>query len=52
VNISAVHVRDIGIGLLAEVLAGASTLLAPQAPGLGITSDEDAIVARRAARRW
>jgi len=44
--------RDIGSGLRAELRDGVSTVLVPQAPGLGIALDEDAIAAQRAARRW
>jgi L-Ala-D/L-Glu epimerase len=46
------YARDIGSGLRAELRDGVSTVLVPQAPGLGITLDEDAIAAQRAARRW
>jgi len=44
--------RDIGSGLRAELRDGVSTVLVPQAPGLGIALDEDAIAAQRVARRW
>jgi len=44
--------RDIGHGLRAELRDGVSTVLVPQAPGLGIALDEDAIAAQRVARRW
>jgi len=44
--------RDIGTGLRAELRDGVSTVLVPQAPGLGITLDEDAVAAQRVARRW
>jgi len=44
--------RDIGQGLRAELRDGVSTVLVPQAPGLGIALDEDAIAAQRVARRW
>lgn len=44
--------RDIGSGLRAELRDGVSTVLVPQAPGLGIALDEDAIATQRAARRW
>ena len=44
--------RDIGSGLRAELRDGVATVLVPQAPGLGIALDEDAIAAQRVARRW
>jgi len=46
------YARDIGSGLRTELREGVSTVLVPQAPGLGITLDEDAIAAQRVARRW
>ena len=46
------YARDIGTGLRAELRDGVSTVLVPQAPGLGITLDEDAVAAQRVARRW
>jgi L-alanine-DL-glutamate epimerase-like enolase superfamily enzyme len=36
----------------AELRDGVSTVLVPQAPGLGIALDEDAVALQRAARRW
>jgi len=44
--------RDIGRGLRVELRDGVSTVLVPEAPGLGIALDEDAIAAQRVARRW
>jgi L-alanine-DL-glutamate epimerase-like enolase superfamily enzyme len=44
--------RDIGRGLRVELRDGVSTVLVPEAPGLGIALDEAAIAAQRAARRW
>ena len=44
--------RDIGRGLRAELRDGVSTVLVPEAPGLGIALDEAAIAAQRVARRW
>jgi L-alanine-DL-glutamate epimerase-like enolase superfamily enzyme len=44
--------RDIGSGLAVELREGVSTVLVPQAPGLGISLDEDAIAAQRVTRRW
>jgi len=46
------YARDIGSGLRAELREGVSTVIVPQAPGLGITLDEDAIALQRVARRW
>jgi len=46
------YARDIGSGLRTELRDGVSTVLVPQAPGLGITLDEDAIAAQRVVRRW
>jgi L-alanine-DL-glutamate epimerase-like enolase superfamily enzyme len=46
------YARDIGTGLRAELRDGVSTVLVPQAPGLGITLNEDAVAAQRVARRW
>jgi L-alanine-DL-glutamate epimerase-like enolase superfamily enzyme len=46
------YARDIGSGLRAELRDGVSTVLVPRAPGLGITLNEDSIVAQRVARRW
>ena len=44
--------RDIGRGLRVELRDGVSTVLVPEAPGLGIALDEAAIAAQRVARRW
>ena len=44
--------RDIGSGMRAELRDGVSTVLVPQAPGLGIAPDEDATAAQRVAGRW
>ncbi|HEY5387926.1 MAG TPA: dipeptide epimerase [Thermoleophilia bacterium] len=44
--------HDIGSGLKAELRDGVSTVLVPQAPGLGVTLDEGAVSVQRAARRW
>ena len=46
------YARDIGSGLRTELRDGVSTVLVPQAPGLGITLDEDAVAAQRVVRRW
>jgi L-Ala-D/L-Glu epimerase len=46
------YVRDIGRGLRAELRDGVSTVIVPQAPGLGIELVEEAIAAQRVARRW
>ncbi len=44
--------RDIGAGLRLEVRPGGSTVLLPETPGIGVTIDQDAVAAQRAARRW
>ena len=46
------YARDIGRGLRAELRDGVSTVIVPQAPGLGIELVEEAIAAQRVARRW
>ena len=46
------YARDIGRGLRAELRDGVSTVIVPQAPGLGIELAEEAIAAQRVARRW
>jgi L-Ala-D/L-Glu epimerase len=44
--------RDIGNGLRGEVRNGVSTMLVPEATGLGIELDEEAVEAQRVTRRW
>jgi len=46
------YAHDIGCGLRSELREGVSTVLVPDAPGLGVTLDEHAIAAQRVARRW
>lgn len=46
------YARDLSIELRAELRDGASTVIVPGAPGMGITPDEDAVVTSRAVRRW
>ena len=45
-------VRDIGRGLETELRAGASTVLIPEGPGLGIEIDDEAVAAQRVQRPW
>lgn len=44
--------RDIGHGLRAEPGDGVSTVLVPEASGLGITLDGAVVALQRDARRW
>ena len=44
--------RDIGAGLHAELRDGVSVVVVPDAPGLGISVDQDAVDAQRVSRRW
>jgi L-alanine-DL-glutamate epimerase-like enolase superfamily enzyme len=44
--------RDIGAGLRAELRDGVSVVVVPDAPGLGIVVDQDAVDAQRVSRRW
>ena len=44
--------RDLGSGLTVEVRDGASTVVVPDGPGLGITLDAEAVAAQRVTRRW
>jgi L-alanine-DL-glutamate epimerase-like enolase superfamily enzyme len=46
------YARDIGRGLRAELRDGVSTVIVPQAPGLGIELVEEAVAAQRVVRRW
>jgi L-Ala-D/L-Glu epimerase len=44
--------RDIGRGLRAEVRDGVSTVVVPDAPGLGVEIDDEAAAAQRVSRPW
>ena len=44
--------RDIAHGLRAEVRDGVSTVIVPDAPGLGVTLDDEAVAAQRVVRPW
>ncbi len=44
--------RDIAHGLRAELRAGVSTVVLPDAPGLGVSLDVEAVAAQRVERPW
>ena len=44
--------RDLGAGLRTELRDGVSTVLVPDAPGIGIILDEEAVAAQRVTRTW
>jgi L-Ala-D/L-Glu epimerase len=44
--------RDIAHGLRTELRDGVSFVVVPDAPGLGVTLDEEAVAAQRVARPW
>jgi L-Ala-D/L-Glu epimerase len=44
--------RDIAHGLRTELRGGVSYVIVPDAPGLGVVIDEEAVAAQRVARSW